>query len=129
MQATDAGVTVIRQAVLPPLWAKTRRAFCSRIEIEMEVGGPSVAGPVSLDWSDDGSRTWKPARTLATGIIGDTRKRVFTTRLGSFRQRTFRLTTHGLTRFYAADADIAPGELLMRACNRLPAITPIVDDS
>jgi len=110
MQAADAGVTVIRQAVLPPLWAKTRRAFCSRIEIEMEVGGTSVAGPVSLDWSDDGSRTWKPARTLQTGATGETRKRVFTTRLGSFRQRTFRMTTHGLTRLYAADADIAPGE-------------------
>ena len=110
MQAEDAGVTVIRQAVLPPLWAKTRRAFCSRIEIEMEVGGASVAGPVTLDWSDDGSRTWKPARTLATGATGETRKRVFTTRLGSFRQRTHRITVHGLCRLYAADADIAPGE-------------------
>ena len=110
MQATDAGVIVIRQAVLPPLWAKTRRAFCSRIEIEMEVGGPSVAGPVTLDWSDDGSRTWKTARTLATGATGETRKRVFTTRLGSFRQRTHRITTFGLTRLYAADCDIAPGE-------------------
>jgi hypothetical protein len=109
MQAADAGVIVIRQAVLPPLWAGTKRAFCSRIEIEMEVGGASVAGPVTLDWSDDGSRTWKPARTLAAGIIGDTRKRVFTTRLGSFRQRTFRLSVHGLCRFYAMDADISPG--------------------
>ena len=110
MQAADAGVTVIRQAVLPPLWAKTRRAFCARVEVEMEVGGASVAGPVTLDWSDDGSRTWKTARTLATGATGETRKRVFTTRLGSFRQRTFRITSHGLTRLYAADADIAPGE-------------------
>lgn len=109
-QADDAGVTVIRQAVLPPLWADTRRAFCARAEVEMEVGGTVTPGPVSLDWSDDGARTWKPARVLATGATGETRKRVFTTRLGSFRQRTFRLTTHGLTRLYAMDVDIAPGD-------------------
>jgi hypothetical protein len=105
----DAGVTVIRQATLPPLWAATRRAFCARVEIEMEVGGPLTAGPVSLDWSDDGSRTWKPARILATGAVGETRTRVYTTRLGSFRQRTFRLTAHGVTRLYALDADITVG--------------------
>jgi hypothetical protein len=109
MQAADAGVTVIRQATLPPLWADTNRAFCARAEVEMEVGGATVAGPVDLDWSDDGARNWKPARTLETGVSGETRKRVFTTRLGSFRQRTFRLTSHGLTRWYAFDADIAPG--------------------
>ena len=68
-----------------------------------------MAGPVTLDWSDDGARTWKPARNLATGATGETRKRVYTTRLGSFRQRTFRISVHGLTRIYAVDADIAPG--------------------
>ena len=72
MQATDAGVTVIRQAVLPPLWAKTRRAFCSRIEIEMEVGGTSVAGPVTLDWSDDGVADVEAGARLS-GDRGDRR--------------------------------------------------------
>ena len=109
MQATDAGVAVIRQATLPPLWASTRRAFCARVEIEMEVGGANTPGDVLLDWSDDGSRTWKPARTLSAGAPSDLRHRVYTTRLGSFRQRTFRMTSHGLTRWYAVDADIAPG--------------------
>jgi hypothetical protein len=46
---------------------------------------------------------------MSAGVSGDYRHRVFTTRLGSFRQRVFRLTTHGLTRFYAVDADITPG--------------------
>ena len=109
MQATDAGVLVIRQATLPPLWADTKRAFCSRVEIEMEVGGGDTPGPVLLEWSDDGSRTWGPSRTLSAGAPSELRKRVFTTRLGSFRQRTFRMTTHGLTRWYAVDADISPG--------------------
>ena len=109
MQATDAGVTVLRQATLPPLWANTNRAFCSRLEVEMEVGGPAASGDVLLEWSDDGARTWRPARTLSPGAPGEFRHRVFTTRLGSFRQRTFRVSLHGWTRLYAMDADIVAG--------------------
>ena len=37
-------VPIMRQAVLPPDWAGTRRAFCSRLEVEMESGGDAVAG-------------------------------------------------------------------------------------
>ena len=109
MQAEDAGVAVLRQATFPPLWAATRRAFCHRAEIEMEVGGAQTPGDVTLEWSDDGGRSWGPSRTMSAGVAGDTRHRVYTTRLGSFRQRVFRLSTHGLTRFYALDADIQAG--------------------
>ena len=109
MQATDAGVAVLRQATLPPLWANTNRAFCARVEVEMQVGGADTPGNVVLEWSDDGSRTWGPSRTMSSGLTSETRKRVFTTRLGSFRQRTFRISTHGLTRLYAVDADITAG--------------------
>jgi hypothetical protein len=109
MQATDAGVAVLRQATLPPLWAETRRAFCARVEVEMEVGGASTPGNLLLEWSDDGSRTWAAGRTMSSGASDDLRHRVYTTRLGSFRQRTFRLSSHGLTRLYAVDADIQPG--------------------
>ena len=108
-QATDAGVGVLRQATFPPLWADTRRAFCSRIEVEMECGGAESPGPVTLEWSDDGARTWGPTRTMSAGVPGDTRHRVYTTRLGSFRQRTFRVSTNGLTRLYAVDCDIVSG--------------------
>lgn len=107
--AADAGVAVIRQATFPPLWAETNRAFCSRVEVEMECGGADTPGAVMLEWSDDGSRTWGPSRTMSAGLAADTRHRVYTTRLGSFRQRTFRLTTHGLTTLYAVDADIQAG--------------------
>jgi hypothetical protein len=41
----------------------------------------------------------------ATGGV----KRAVTTRLGSFRQRTFRLTMHSLATVYAVDAAIAAG--------------------
>ena len=112
MGANDANVTVIRQATLPPLWATahpSNRVFCARVEIEMESGGANSPGDVLLQWSDDGSRTWNAGRVMSAGTADELRKRVFTTRLGSFRQRTFRITSHGLSRYYAVDADIAPG--------------------
>ena len=112
MQPTDAGVTVIRQATFPPLLNganPTDRAFCARVEVEMEAGGAQSPGPVLLQWSDDGARTYNAGRTMQAGAAGDYRHRVYTTRLGSFRQRVFRLTTHGLTRLYAVSADIFAG--------------------
>jgi len=107
--ATEAGVAVMRQAITPPLWAGTNRAFCSRLEVEMEVGGDL---DVALTWSDDGG--WNYAggpRKLYTGGPGAAgrRTRVYTTRLGSFRQRVFALTTLGRVTLYAIDADIAGG--------------------
>ena len=41
-------VGVIRQATLPPLWANLKRAFCARVEIEMESGGANSPGDVLL---------------------------------------------------------------------------------
>jgi hypothetical protein len=100
---------VFRQTTLPTIWAGTNRAFCHRVEIEMEAGGPNSPGPVLLEWSDDGARTWSAARTLFSGNQSDTRHRVYTTRLGSFRQRTFRITINGSATLYAVDADISAG--------------------
>jgi len=107
MWHAEAGVDVIRQATLPTIWAATNRGFCARLEIEMESGGTSTPGAVQLEWSDDGARTWKAPRTMSAGVSGDYTHRVYTTRLGSFRQRTFRITTHGVTRLFAVDADIS----------------------
>jgi hypothetical protein len=106
MFADDAGVTVIRQATLPTIWAGTNRAFCARVEIEMESGGSASPGAVQLEWSDDGARTWKASRTMNAGAPGDYTHRVYTTRLGAFRQRTFRITTHGVTRLFSVDAEL-----------------------
>ena len=111
--ALDDDIQVIRQAILPPIFTTTTagsRAFCSRVEIEMESGGINTPGPVTLEWSDDGGRTWTGGpRTMSAGTAEELRKRVYTTRLGSFRQRTFRITVHGHTTLYAVDADISPG--------------------
>ena len=104
---SEDGINIMRQVVLPPVWTGTDRGFCNRVEIEMEVGGSLSPGNVLLDWSDDGGTTWRtPARVMKSGTITGTRKRVYTTRLGSFRQRVFRITVMGHATFYAFDADI-----------------------
>jgi hypothetical protein len=107
---TDDGVAQFRLLQLPPLWGGTSRAYCSRLEVELEIGGPRNPGNVLLQWSDDGGYTWtSPGRALTASNAAHYRKRVFTTRLGSFRQRTFRLVMYGNTTIYGVDADISAG--------------------
>ena len=110
-QNTDNGVTLLRQFITPPLWATTRRAFMSRLEIEMGVGdGPLAQGVIELEWSDDGGKTWTGGpRYMNAGTFIGYRGRVFTTRLGSFRQRVFRVTSRVAPTYYAIDADIVAG--------------------
>lgn len=103
---SDNGVLVPRQFTMPGLWAGTSRGFCNRVEIEMEVGTDASHGDVLLDWSDDGGYNFRAPRVLSAGGLGDLGVRLYTTRLGSFHKRTFRVTAHGRPRFYGVDADI-----------------------
>lgn len=93
----EAGVDVPRIAVSPPIWNGTRRAFMDRLEVVAELGG----NPMRLDWTDDYGATWKGNRTLS--VSG---KRAATDRLGSFYDRTLRLSTTGRVRIFGVDAKI-----------------------
>jgi hypothetical protein len=107
---TDDGILQQRRVVLPPLWGGTHRAFCARLEVEMEVGAARNPPQLGVSWSDDGGFTFGPQRLMTVGSDGNYRRRVYTTRLGSFRQRTFQLDCTGHTAIYAVDADIqVPG--------------------
>lgn len=107
---TEGGATVPRLVQLPPLWADTRRAFAGRLEIEAEVGLTSDPPSMLLQWSDDGGYTWSTGRTISISRAGAYRQRLVATRLGSFRQRMFRLVINGgRTTLYGVDADIAAG--------------------
>jgi hypothetical protein len=107
--STDMGVAVRRQVVLPPLYDVGKRVFCSRLEVEMEVGSAATPGDITLEWSDDGGVNYTGSRTMNAGSVGQTRKRVYTTRLGSFRNRVFRLTSHHAFTIYSIDCDIVEG--------------------
>ena len=100
---TEGNSPVLRQATLPPINAGDGRGFMARVELEMETG--TGAGAVFLDWSDDGGVAFRPGRLLATGAAGDPaarRRRVYTTRLGSFRQRVLRFSATAPVTLYAA---------------------------
>ncbi len=104
---TDNGVPILRQATLPPLFADGHRTFCARVEVEMEVG-TSTDASVTLDWSDDGGNNFNGGpRVMSSGAPGAFRNRVYTTRLGSFRERMFRVTTRGRTTLYGVEADVS----------------------
>ena len=77
----------------------------------MEVGTGHSPDSIVLDWSDDGGITWTGGpRTMTVGnATGQFRKRVYATRLGSFRQRVFRVTANQAMTVYAVDADIVAG--------------------
>lgn len=93
---TEFGETMRGQLTSPPIAGERKRLFHRRFEIEIEtgVGGESGDTPqLWLDWSDDGGRTWsarKPARSM--GKVGQYRQRLFWERLGSARERVYRLT-------------------------------------
>lgn len=106
---TDDGVMQQRLIQMPPLWGGTNRTFCSRLEVEMEIGEARNPPIVNLQWSDDGGTTWSALRTMDADRSGNRRKRVYTTRLGSFRQRTFRIYVDGHATLYGVDADISAG--------------------
>ena len=104
---TDDGVPIVSQVTFPPLYATTRRAFCSRFELEAEC---PPGADVLLSWSDDGGKTYTMPRVMRGADALANRKRLVATRLGSFRQRVFRVQTAGRATFYAADADIVSGQ-------------------
>jgi hypothetical protein len=77
------------------------RLFCPKFQVDMEVGvgldggGQGSDPQVMLDWSDDGGNTWSSEIWAALGRviggIGEFKTRVIWRRLGSFRDRVFRL--------------------------------------
>ena len=104
--AYDNGALIQQSVTFPPLYANTRRAFCTRAELEMEAPPTS---DVLLSWSDDGGTTFTAGRTMSGAQAPNARNRLVTTRLGSFRQRIFKIATTGRSTIYAMDVDADAG--------------------
>jgi hypothetical protein len=107
---------LVRMVQFPPLYAEGKRAFMSSLEVDMEVGvglssGQGSAPQIMLQWSDDGGNTWSNEHWRDIGGIGNYRTRVTWERLGSFRQRTIRLSVSDPVRcvIYSAQAEIVGG--------------------
>lgn len=114
----EYGATMQGLATGPPVYADRRRVFHRRFELDIEAGVGLTSGQGSdpqvwLDYSDDGGRTFstrKPFRSM--GKIGAYRQRLRWLRMGSARQRIYRVTTSDPVKrsFVAAHLDAEVGD-------------------
>lgn len=94
---TDNGTAIARLRAAPHFSKGLHRIFHSSFQIDMETGvGLSGTGqgtdPVAiLQWSDDGGHNWSNEHEASIGAIGTTTTRVRWTRLGSSRDRVYRV--------------------------------------
>ncbi len=117
----DADSFITRMRVFPHISASGNRLFCSELRIDMKtgVGLPGeVQGSdpqIMLDWSDDGGYSWSNevwgSLGKSVGPIGDRKRRVKWNRLGSYRDRVFRVTVTDPveTVFLSADIEVKVG--------------------
>ncbi|MFM1990190.1 MAG: Rhodoferax phage [Pseudomonadota bacterium] len=94
----DDDQPILRSRTGQYLQAERNRMFFSSFEIDVEAGvglstGQGVDPQVWLEWSDDGGHTWSSQIYRSLGAIGKTRHRVIWRKLGSARQRIFRVST------------------------------------
>ncbi|MDH5527923.1 MAG: hypothetical protein OEY97_11520 [Nitrospirota bacterium] len=108
---TDDGAVLRWERVAAPVHEAGRTLFFRRLELDLETGltGPETPDPhILLDWSDDGGHTWSTPRHLPLGAPGRYGARVAANRLGSARQRVFRVagSDPSPTAILAAWADV-----------------------
>jgi hypothetical protein len=91
---------ITRLRAFPHISAGGKKAFCSELKIDMETGvgldsGQGSDPQVVMQFSNDGGHTWSDESWTSAGGkiggIGDYKKRVMWRRLGSFRDRVFRI--------------------------------------
>lgn len=114
---TEFGNIIQWQMVSSAIHSDRKRVFFPRLELDFETGiglttGQGSNPQVMLDWSDDEGRTYKPDQIWQSiGPIGTYQKRLKWTRLGSSRDRRFRITISDpvVRNLVAANADITVG--------------------
>jgi hypothetical protein len=94
---TDAGAALPRIRQCPHIAAAGRRQFFRSLQVDMEAGVGLASGQGSdpqavLQWSDDGGATWSSELWASVGRMGERQARALWRRLGSARDRVFRLT-------------------------------------
>ena len=94
---TDNGQEIHRERACPHIWNNMDRAFYGSFQLDIEVGvgltgdGQDSNPQIMLQISDDGGKTWGNEIWRAAGKIGEYRKRLIWNRLGSSRDRVFRI--------------------------------------
>jgi hypothetical protein len=92
---TDGGLPIAWERTTTHIIKDMKRIFFNDIRINMErgVGLEDGTDPLMyLDWSDDGGHTWSNKKQASMGVIGKYLPMVTFSRLGSSRDRVFRLS-------------------------------------
>jgi hypothetical protein len=117
---SDDTFEITRMRTSPHVSNTDIKMFCSKFTLDMETGIGLVSGQgsdpqVVLQWSDDGGHTWSSESWTSAGGqvggVGDFKKRVIWRRLGSFRDRVFRVKISDPVKvtLIGADLEIAGG--------------------
>lgn len=93
---TDDGAPLDRVIVTPPMFSPDSEIRMSRIELLAQMGIGTTIPPAdqpqaSLQWSDDGGKTWSNEHWRNLGPVGGYEQRARWWRMGRFRQRCFRV--------------------------------------
>ena len=93
---SDNGDEIQRERITPHFHQEKRMITHARLELDMEVGMGLIAGQgsdpqVMLQYSDDGGRTWSAELWESAGKLGDFSRRVMWNKLGSARDRVYKI--------------------------------------
>lgn len=91
----EFGTEIRGRWIYPAVYGEGRRAFHKRLELRMEVGvgNAAVEEPLlTLELSDDGGKTFTAMPTRSLGKVGEYKKSVNWTRLGSAEDRVYRVS-------------------------------------
>jgi hypothetical protein len=85
-----------RERWFPHIGQEQMRQFFSKLQIDLYAGNGISTGQGSdplleIDWSDDGGHTWSDIHFVQTGAIGAFRTRAILRRMGSSRDRVYRI--------------------------------------
>jgi hypothetical protein len=104
-----------REIIFPPFDNKGERTFVTKFELVAQVGVGLLApqlgdkAPISLSFSDDGTRTWSQTKTKSLGVLGNYKYRPQWLNQGSFdRSRVYKLRISAPVKiaFYKAEVTI-----------------------
>lgn len=97
---SEAGADMVCTIQPAPVYANGNRIRHHRIDVDVIPGTGLVSGTeylanpqVMIDYSDDGGENWSTQRLRSSGKAGQRLTRVFATRLGASRSRTYRIST------------------------------------
>ena len=94
---TDNGDEIHRERAGPHIWNNMGRVFYGSFQLDIEVGvgrtgdGQDSNPQVMLQVSNDGGKTWGNEKWKSAGKIGEYKKRLIWNRMGTSRDRVFRI--------------------------------------